>query len=437
MDGRDPAAVAAAEAPVTIGEHFTVFDGSPGGPAGTWSGFRGPGGANVVAGSLPLAETWPESGPPVVWSVELGEGHAGAAVADGRVYLLDYDEVEKADALRCFSLADGREIWRRWYRVRVKRNHGLSRTVPAVADGVVVTIGPRCHVMAVDATTGDLKWTLDLERDWGTTTPFWYTGQCPLIDDGVAVIAPAGRALLIGVDCASGEILWETPNPDGWQMSHVSVVPMTLAGRRMYVYAALGGMVGVAADGPDRGSPLWQTTLWNHSVLAPSPVLLPGDRLFLTAGYGAGSMVLQVAEAEDGLAVRLEQELRPSEGLASEQQTPVLYRGSLFGIQPKDAGDLREQLVSVDPGDVTRIRWSSGTVRFGLGPYLVAGDRILVLDDDGTLSLIAASAAGFRELARARVIDGVDAWAPMALVGTRLLARDSRRLVCLELGTRS
>ena len=44
--------------------------------------------------------------------------------------------------------------------------------------------------------------------------------QCPLIDRQTAVIAPGGRALMIGVDCATGEILWETPNPDGWKMSH-------------------------------------------------------------------------------------------------------------------------------------------------------------------------------------------------------------------------
>ena len=92
----------------------------------------------------------------------------------------DYDEELGEDALRCLSLDDGREIWRRAYRVRVKRNHGMSRTVPALADGVVVTVGPRCHVMAVNAISGELLWGLDLERAYGSETPFWYTGQCPL-----------------------------------------------------------------------------------------------------------------------------------------------------------------------------------------------------------------------------------------------------------------
>ena len=45
----------------------------------------------------------------MLWSIELGEGHAGAAVRDGRVFVLDYDRAASADVLRCFSLADGRE----------------------------------------------------------------------------------------------------------------------------------------------------------------------------------------------------------------------------------------------------------------------------------------------------------------------------------------
>ena len=43
----------------------------------------------------------------MLWSIELGEGHAGAAVRDGRVYVLDYDRQAEADVLRCLSLADG------------------------------------------------------------------------------------------------------------------------------------------------------------------------------------------------------------------------------------------------------------------------------------------------------------------------------------------
>jgi outer membrane protein assembly factor BamB len=432
MDGR--AATAQTTELVAIGEGFEQSAGVASVLPGDWPGFRGPRRDNVVPDATGIAESWGPAGPAVLWSVDLGEGHSGPAVAEGRVYLLDYDEKRRSDALRCLSLADGREIWRRFYRVRIKRNHGFSRTVPAVAGGLVVSIGPRGHVMAVDARTGDLRFTIDLEKEYGTSIPLWYTGQCPLIDNGVLVLAPAGRALLVGMDVADGRVLWSVPNPRGWQMSHTSVMPMRLGDRKMYVYSAIGGTVGVAADGPERGRVLWETTLWTQSVLAPSPLALPEGRIFLTAGYGAGSMLLQVVPEGDGYAVRELGRLDPTRGLTSEQQTPLVFRGHLFGIEPKDAGALRNQLVCYRAEDLSRPIWSSGpTHRFGLGPYLIAGDKLLVLNDDGVLTMLQVSTTSYRQLAQAKVMDGVDAWAPMALAGGRLLLRDSHRLLCLDL----
>jgi outer membrane protein assembly factor BamB len=371
----------------------------------------------------------------LLWSVDLGEGHAAPSVLNGRVYILDYDEAQRADALRCFSLADGSELWRRWYTVPVKRNHGMSRTIPAVTDRFVVSIGPRCHVMCADARTGELLWGIDLEREYGTEVPLWYTGQCPLIDGSTAVIAPGGSALLIGVDCATGEVVWETPNHHAWGMSHSSVMPMTLQGVRMYVYCALGGVAGVAADGDRRGEVLWETDAWNPNVAAPSPVVFEDGRIFLTAGYGYGSAMLQVLNEEGFFEVETLYRYSPKEGLACEQQTPLLYRGYLYGVLPKDAGDLRNQFVCYDPeGSMV---WTSGkTNRFGLGPFLVADEKFYVLNDEGVLTMLEASTREYIELGRAQVLNGQDSWGPIALAGERMLLRDSRRMVCIDMGGR-
>ncbi len=433
LDEQAPAAAPAAAGSenVHIGEHFLRFDGVPGPADGDWPRFRGVQADNVATGGVKLLERWPEQGPPVLWSVELGEGYAGPAVSSGRVYVLDYDGQESADALRCFSLADGREIWRRWYRAPVKRNHGMSRTVPAVSGRHVVTLGPRCHVMCADAESGDFRWGLDLERDWGARVPMWHAGQCPLVDDGQAVIAVGGESLLIGVDCETGQVAWRTPNPRGWKMSHSSVMPMTLAGRKMFVYAALGGLVGVSAEPADRGALLWETDAWNHAVVAPSPVALGDGRIFMTSGYGVGSAMFKVAEAGGVFSVTQLFRLAKS-AFACEQHSPVFYQGYLYGVLPADAGALRKQAVCMDPDG--KIAWTSGTAeRFGLGPFLVADGKLLILDDDGVLTMAEASPKAFRRLARAKILDGKEAWAPLALAGGRLLARDYGRMVCLDL----
>lgn len=417
---------------VSIKGEFLRLDGKTGPPSSVWPHFRGVDFNNIASESGALFEKWNATGPKQLWMVGLSEGHSGPAVWNGSVYVMDYDETKEADVLRRFSLADGKEIWRRWYKAATKRNHGVSRTVPAVSEQYTVTIGPRCHVMCVDTESGDFKWGLDLVADFGSEAPLWYTGQCPFIDDGIAVLAPAGKALLMGVDCASGKIVWQTPNPDGWKMSHSSIIPMRLLGKRTYVYASLGGIVGVSAEPADRGAILWKSSAWTHSVLAPSPVQIDERRIFLTAGYGGGSMMLGLASSGGGIVASPAFEL-PKTQFACEQQTPVFYQNHLFGILPKDAGALRGELVCLDTNG--KLVWESGkTDRFGLGPFLFADNKILILNDTGELTLIRASTRGYEPLARARVLPGRDAWAPMALVDGKLLLRDSEHLACVELG---
>ena len=434
MDGQTQKQGPAEEA-VRIGEVFEKLDGVPA-PAlvGVWEGFRGRDFSNIVAAPGSLAGSWSTNGPRVIWSVSLGEGHAGAAVRNGCVYVLDHDEPSRADLLRCFSLADGRELWRRGYKINLKRNHGLSRTVPAVSEHFVVTMGPKCQVMCVNAGTGDFLWGMDLERQFGTRVPDWYTGQCPLIDGDVAVLAPCGtNVFMLGVDCASGRTVWSTPAPGKWLMSHASVAPASFDGKKMYVYAAINGMAGVSAEGEDRGRILWQTEEWKPAVIVPSPIVMPDGRIFVTAGYGAGSMVFQVRREGAGFKVETLRKYGPRQGFASEQQTPVFFQGRLFGILPKDAGPCRNQLACADPEG--RILWTSGKeTRFGMGPVMVAGDRFLILDDVGSLTMARATTEGFQPMGEAKVLDGQDAWAPFALAGTRLLLRDSKRMVCVELG---
>ncbi|MBM4152214.1 MAG: hypothetical protein FJ220_01650 [Kiritimatiellaceae bacterium] len=415
---------------VELTGRLETFDGTPSDLPGSWPRFRGADVDNICKDAVRLADRWPEYGPEILWSVALGEGHAAPAVLNGCVYLFDYDEASRSDALRCFSLADGKEIWRRSYALPAKRNHGLSRTIPAVTEDCIVTIGPRCHVSCVETKTGQFRWGIDLQKEYGTTEPLWFTGQCPLIDNGLVILAPAGPdALMMAVDCQTGKVVWKAPNPKGWSTSHSSIMPLTIHGERMYVYAAVGGMTGVSRS----GKILWEIP-WNASVIAPSPVLLSGNRIYLTAGYGAGSLMVQIDQTAEGYSAREIARNGPQEWLASEQQTPILFDGLLYGIMPKDGGALKQQFVCYSP-DGTEPVWSSGkTHRFGLGPFLMVDGKFYILDDDGTLTMLAVSRTGYEPLAQYKVLDGHDAWGPIAMAGSRMLLRDSTRMVCIDVG---
>ncbi len=404
---------------------------------GLWPGFRGPARDNVVREEGALSEAWPEAGPPVLWSVALGDGHAMPALWNGCLYVLDYDEARGGDVLRCLNADTGESRWDYLYAVKTKRNHGISRTVAATDGDAVLSLGPQCHVLCLSAADGAYRWGFGLAQRYGTKVPLWYAGQCPLIDGGEAVLAPAGPAVLLcGLDLKSGETRFETPNPGGLAMSHASVMVCEAEGVRQYVYAALGGIVGVAAEGPERGRLLWRTDAFVPSVIAPSPLPLGDGRFFMTAGYGSGGVLFRIVRGADG-AWRAEVLLKTDrKHFASEQQTPVAVGGLLYSVLPSDGGGARQQLVCMTP-EGERL-WASGREdTFGLGPYVATADGLMVLlDDTGTLTLARVGREGYRRLARHALMGGKgrDAWGPLVLAGGRLYVRDSTRLYCLNVG---
>ena len=407
--------------------------GVPSTDAGSWLQFRGADRTNIADAREKLLRTWPPDGPEVLWRIPVGDGHAGPVVHKGRVFLMDYDEHKKEDAVRCLSLADGAEIWRYTYSVVVKPQHGMSRTVPAVTDDYVVTLGPKGHVHCLEMETGKLVWKMDLVKEYGTRIPSWYAGQCPLIDGDVVILAPGAEPLMMAVQLASGNILWKTPNPDGWGMTHSSVTSMDFAGGRHYIYCTTKGVAGIdARDGK---------LLWTHPwtigyAVVPMPVVIAPDRVFLSGGYRAESVMLRLSGS--GQSVSADEVLRlPPETFGSDQQTPILHDGHLYAVIPRGRG----QLACMDVDG--KLKWVSGFEKqFHLGPYILADGLLLVLsshhDSEGVLHLVEASpdAAGYKELAQAKVVNGHDCWGPMALVNGKLLLRDSDELVCLTVGRR-
>lgn len=429
---------------VIVGEFFDNLDVIDEIAEGEWPRFRGSDFDNIAKDPYEIAGSWDSTGPPVVWKTTLGEGYAGPAVLNGRVYLLDYNERRKADMLRCFSLSSGKELWRRWYYVDIKRNHGYSRTIPAVTEKYIVTVGPRSHVMCLDPLTGDLLWTIDMEKEFGVPgsskgkiTPDFYSGQCPLIENDIAVLAPGGKAIMAGVRCSDGEVIWKTSNPDSLRMSHGSIMPMVIHGRRMYVYNAVGGVVGVAADGPDMGKMLWSTKEWSPATTAASPLYLGNNEIAVFGSYGAGGARLRIESAGQTFTARVVEVHKAMEGIASDQQTPIISGDYIWVVMPENAGPLKKQLVCYNRSDLRNPVWSSGKDRRfgrGLGPYIIKGNHMLLLDDDANLYFYRLNGPQAELISHHTLIKGVEAWGPMAIAGNYLILRDARNLLCLNIG---
>jgi outer membrane protein assembly factor BamB len=197
---------------------------------------------------------------------------------------------------------------------------------------------------------------------------------------------------MIAVDCETGKIIWQSPNPHRWVMTHSSVIPIEFVGKRMYVYCASGGVVGISAED---GSILWENAEWKIRVAnVPSPVVAGDGLIFLSGGYNAGSMMLRLAEDAGKWRAETLFKLEP-EVFGAEQQTPIK--------------------------------------KFGLGPFMIANGLIYAMNDSGLLRVIEATPAGYVQLAEAKVLEGPESWGPMAVAAGRLILRDLNRMICLDI----
>jgi outer membrane protein assembly factor BamB len=400
--------------------------------AGDWSQFRGPANNNIST-EVGLFRTWPAQGPKVLWRTPVCEGYAGAAIRDGRVYINDYNKDKKEHLVRCISLADGKDIWNWSYPVEVRPNHGITRTVPAVGKSLVFSLDPKCNFHVLDAKTGKVVWEKDLVKEYKATIPGWYAGQNPLLDGERVVLATGGDALAIAFDQAAGKEIWRAPNPAKELMSHSSLVPTTIGGVKQYLYLTMKNLTGIdAAD----GKLLWSIPFPGRMVVVPSPVPIGDGRIFVTSGYKAGSMMVQVEKTAAGFSARKLYSLKDTE-FNSEAHTPILYQNSIFAVGSTTRG--RFTCLGLDGKIVWQSPVSSenpsGNRTFGLGAYLLADKMFFLLEgDSGMLRLIDAGAKEYKELASAQVLKGEDVWGPIALSNGKMVIRDMAEMVCLQVG---
>ena len=391
--------------------------------AENWAQFRGNHRDNI-SNETGLLRSWPEGGPVELWRLEVGQGYAAAAIFDGKVYFNDYDEAQSEWQVRSVSLEDGTELWRFREPRRIRPNHGITRTVPAVDGERVYALDPKTVLHALDAKTGEELWRKNLVQEYEAKIPPWYNGQNPLLDADRLIIAPGGAALVVALNKETGEEVWRTANPDGWPMSHASIMPATLAGTKQYLYNNLFGTVGVAVDD---GRLLWHFPFKFNVAVAPSPLVLDGERVFITAGYDAGGAILIVSGSGAQMQAKAAVAVTP-DIWNSEIHTPIVHDGHFFGV-----GRHKRGLFSCLT-DKAEIVWTSeGKASFEQGSYLLADGMFYVLEGKtGILRLVEARTDEYRELAQAQILGGHDVWGPMALSEGKLVLRDMRQIVCLD-----
>ena len=377
-------------------------------------------------GVLPIARfstNWSAQAPRELWRRPIGLGWSSFAVVGGRAWT--QEQVGDDERVTCLDIATGQTLWSHSERTRFSEWQGGDgpRATPTIQDGRVYAMGGTGILLCLDAATGKLVWRRSVLEENGLSNLTWGTSSSPLIVDGLTVIT-GGRgsgAVLYAYRSSDGTPAWKSGEGDA---SYASPVLATLAGRRVILS---NNAASLTAHDPATGRILfnhaWGASKWPK---ASQPVVLAGDRVFVSAGYGVGCQIIQVTTGEagsNGETGTLKTETA-WKGITMKTQfnSPALRNGYLYGL---DDG----LLACVDATTGRRI-WKDG--RFGSGQTLIVGDGIVVQNENGTVHLCAASPDGFREFGSIAALSS-KTWNQPAVAGRYLLVRNDREAVCWEL----
>jgi outer membrane protein assembly factor BamB len=191
-----------------------------------------------------------------------------------------------------------------------------------------------------------------------------------------------------------------------------------LCGDRQVLLFDAGGLAGFDLM---TGKELWRhewKTYMDMNII--QPLVLPGNRVFISSETSNGCALLQVNKSSAGFVA---EEVWANNQMGSKYSNPVLVGDSIYGLSSG-------RLVCLEAETGER-RWR-GNKNYGHGQILAVGDKLVVTSEAGAVALVEASPKQFRELGRLEVF-GDKTWNTAALAGNRLYLRNHIDMACVEL----
>lgn len=372
-----------------------------------------------------LQQDWPEGGPERLWlSKACGLGYSGPAVVDGELFVMGLRDGE--EELMALDAATGEERWSLQLDGVYENGWGDGpRGTPTVDGDRVYVLGAKGTLACVRREDGGLIWSVDLVEDFGGKIPTWGYSESPLIDGDRVVITPGNeQGAIVALDKQTGEPLWQTAELT--TVAHYSsVVEATIHGRSQYVQLLEDQLVGVA---PDSGEVLWSVEWPGRVAVIPTP-LVKDNRVFVTTGYGVGCMLVEIDHDNQASVVYQNKTLKNHHGGA------LLLGDHVFGHSDGTGW------MCLDFATGKRV-WRE-RAELGKGAIAYADGRFVCLgEDDGQVVLIEASAGGWEEHGRFTLDPQTEQrkpkgkiWTHPVIANGRMYLRDQELLFCFDIST--
>ena len=354
--------------------------------------------------------------PAVVWRTQVGTGYSGVAVGGGKAVTMFEDGEQYIAA---FDAATGEELWRRRIADAYPGRDGSWNgpiSTPVVHGNLVVALEPWGRLLALDATDGELVWSVHLSYDLGAPRPAYGFGSSPLVVDSTLIVHGGEMTgTVLGFDVETGELRWSVGQEP---VVAPSPVDLTLVGKHMVVASGADHVFGIDAG---TGRVIWKYAHEGTGHRGPGslvPVGLEGDRIFLAHDDDA-SQVIGLRAGVEGITVEqvwLERTIRNSYNVA------VHHAGFLYAYSSR-------ALVCVDANSGA-LQWRTRAP--GDGFITLVDDTMIILTKNGSLHVARAATEGYQELASAAIFDELT-WTKATVAHGDVFARSFGEMVRVDL----
>lgn len=391
-------------------------------PSPQWTQWGGPN-RNFQTTASGLKAQWPATGPKVVWKRPLGEGYSSPSVENGVLYTM-YGK-PREEVVMAADAATGKTIWEQANPMTFASDapdmgNGPYAT-PLIVGERMFTTGVAGRLQCFEKRTGKLLWSQELWAKHGGSRLMYGYSSSPIAFRETVIVPVGGRGkAVMAFNQADGAVVWSKLD---FGNVYSSPILIDVDGLEQLVVLLDGAMVGL---NPHNGDLQWRVPFQAaYSIAVATPVWGPGNLLFISAEYDAGSKVIELKR--NGLQTTAT-ELWNSNRLRLHHGNAMRIGDTLYFTSGGKGSQAILTAVDVKTG---KVHWQERSI--SKATFVWADQKLITLDQDGNLMLAQPSTEGFKVVSKVELLTNLS-WTPPTLVGTRLFIRDRKSMMAVELG---